>query len=217
MKKLLLALILLFACISLISCGALEALAYSVSGAIIDPVGDFSRGSDDGTFVWGGNNYILIDEFNGCFGSFDFDIIEGDVYLGQTSNFPFFPNSSYYANASESADYIMGTNSSEYATCVYLREDLYQEPFRYVMRDAEYEFDFSSAFIKTDEVGYAKHLEGREYRGSRIYFHVKDHPRLAAEIVLCQINEKWYYVKYDEAFALSEEFLSVLEKNNLLN
>ena len=28
--------------------------------------------------------------------------------------------------------------------------------------------------------------------------------------------EKWYYIKYDEAFALTEEFLNVLMENDLL-
>ena len=43
----------------LTSCSAVEALKYSISGDIIDPVDDFSRGSDKDTFVFGGNDYIF--------------------------------------------------------------------------------------------------------------------------------------------------------------
>ena len=215
MKKFVLIATMLFICINLISCSAFSALSYSISGDIIDPVGDFSRGSDKGTLVWGGNNYILIDEFNG---DFEFDIIEEDVFLGQTSNFPFFPNSSYYANALENADYIAGGSASHgLATFVYLREDLYQSPLCYVLQGTEYEFDFSSAFIKTEEVSYKTHIEGKEYYGTRLNFFVKDHPRITVSLRICKINDKWYYIEYDEAFVLSEAFLTALTVNNLLN
>ena len=214
MRKFILLAAMLALCIMLTSCSAVEALKYSISGDIIDPVGDFSRGSDKGVFVYDGNNYILIDEVSG---NFDFDIVEEDILLGQTSNFPFFPNFGYYANAAENAEYIAsGSRSNEIMTCVYLREDLYQEPLCYVLQDIDYEFDFSSTFIKTEDVSYKKHIEGKEYHGTNLYFYVKDFPRLTAELRICKINEKWYHIEYDEAFALSEAFLNVLVENNLL-
>ena len=214
MKRFVLIVTLFLVCINLFSCSAFNALSYSISGDIIDPVGDFSRGNDKGKFVFGGNNYILIEEFNG---DFNFNITEEDLLLGQTSNFPFFPNFGYYANAAENAEYIAsGSGSNEIMTCVYLREDLYKEPLCYVLQDIDYEFDFSSAFVKTEEVSYKKHIEGKEFYGGRINFYVKDFRRLTISLVICKINEKWYHIEYDEAFALTEEFLNVLMENDLL-
>lgn len=211
MRKFVLIATILLICINLISCSAFTALSYTISGDIIDPVDGFSFGDDKGTLVLDGNNYISIEEFNG---DFNFNITEEDVLLGQTSNFPFFPNFFYYANAAENAEYIASGNVI--MTCVYLREDLYQEPLCYVLQDIDYEFDFSSAFIKTEDVSYKKHLEGKEYHGTILYFYVKDYPRLIVELRICKINEKWYYVESDVAYELSQSFLSVLEENDLL-
>lgn len=214
MKKIVLAAILSLVCKILVSCSVFNALSYSISGDIIDPVGDFSRGSDKGVFVYDGNNYILIDEVSG---NFDFDIVEEDILLGQTSNWPFFPNFCYYANAIEKPEYIAsGSASTNRMACVYLREDLYRSPLCYVLQGTNYEFDFSSAFVATEEVSYETHLEGKEYRGTRLNFYVKDYPRLTVSLRICKINKKWYYIEHDKAFALSEAFLNVLVENNLL-
>ena len=88
MKKFIAIVTILFLCVNLISCGdALILLSYSISGNIMEPLGDFSRGSKEGTLVFGGKNYILIDELNG---EFLFRITEEDILLGSTSNYPLF-------------------------------------------------------------------------------------------------------------------------------
>ena len=76
MKRFILIVTLFLVCINLFSCSAFNDLSYSISGDIIDPVEDFSRGKDKGVFVYDGNNYILIDEVSG---NFDFDIVEEDI------------------------------------------------------------------------------------------------------------------------------------------
>lgn len=214
MKKLVLMVILLLVCTNLASCNFFDALSYSISGDIINPVGDFSRGDDKGTFVYGEKNYILIDEVAG---NFEFDIVEEDIFLGRTSNWPFFPDFGYYANAEENADYIAsGSMSNGKMTCVYLREDLCGSSLCYVLQGANYEFDFSSAFVTTEEVSYETHIEGKNFYGTRLNFYVKDYPRLTVSLGICKINEKWYYVEQDEAFSLSEDFLNALIENDLL-
>lgn len=214
MKKIVLIVTLFLICIGLLASGAVSALVYSISGAIIDPVEDFSRGNDKGTLIFGGDHYILIEDF---YGEFDFNVTEEDLLLGEVSNFPFFPNFGYYANAAENAEYIAsGSRSNGIMTGVYLREDLYQSPLRYVLQDTDHEFDFSSAFIKTEDVSYKEHIEGKEYHSTDIHFYVKNYPRLTVELRIFKINEKWYCVEPDEAFALSEAFLKVLEENDLL-
>ena len=213
MKRVILFMTVLVLGLNLISCSALRALSYSISGDIIDPMGDFSYGSEDGRLFFGGCNYILLDELAG---EFEIDITDDDLLLGQISNFPFFPNFGYYANAAENADYILsGAISGNTATVVYLREDLYQSPLRYMLRDAEYEFEFTSAFIATEDVSYETHIEGAETRGTVIYFCLRDVPRLTVALRITHINEKWYYVKQECAFELSEEFLSVLVENDI--
>ena len=213
MRKFILLAAMLALCIMLTSCSAVEALKYSISGDIIDPVDDFSRGGDKDTFVFGGNDYILIGEMSG---DFEVDITDEDVLLGQTSNFPFFPNTCYYANKAEKPEYITAGGFDGPGDVVYLREDLYQTSLRYVLQDTDYEFDFSSAFVKTEEVSYKKHIEGKEFYGGRINFYVKDFRRLTISLVICKINEKWYHIEHDEAFALTEEFLNVLMENDFL-
>ena len=47
-------------------------------------------------------------------------------------------------------------------------------------------------------------------------FYVKDYPRLMVELVVRELNNKWYYIKHDEAFELSEDFLNVLIENDML-
>ena len=56
MKKCVLIIALFLICANLFSCSVVNALSYSISGDIIDPVEDFSFGEDKGTFVFGGNN-----------------------------------------------------------------------------------------------------------------------------------------------------------------
>ena len=216
MKKFIAIVTILFLCVNLISCGdAYKLLLYSVTGDIMEPLGDFSRGSKEGTLVFGGKNYILIDELNG---DFLFNITEDDVFLGSTSNYPLFPSFGYYANTLENADYIAGGSlSNSCATFVYLREDLYSDSLRYVLQNVGYEFDFSSAFIETNEVSYKRHIEGKETYGVWINFYMKEHPRLKAKIRICIINGKWYYIDTRAAFALSEDFLNILEENNLIH
>ena len=214
MKRACLILAVLFACLSLASCGAFEALSYSLSGDIIDPAPGFARGDEAGTLAFGGNTYVLIKELNG---KFYFDKTEEYLFLGQTSNFPFFPNSAYYANAKENADYIAGGSSSnQIMTFVYLRKDLYQAPVRYLLEGTEYDFAFSSAFLKTEEVSYEGDVEGKDHPGTYLSFSLQDYPSVTAEIHLCKIKGRWYYIKPDEAFALSQDFLNALTENGLL-
>ena len=202
--------------ISFIILSSCRWLFYSISGKILDPVGDFSdvSGRDKETYIFGGNNYIVIDELCG-----DFEIFkeETDIILGERSNFPFFPNTRYYADTMENPEYITSGNSSVIISCVYLREDLYSTSLRYVLKDVDYEFDFSTAFIKTDEVSYETHVQGKENHSETIRFYLKDFPKLTAEIRIYEINEKWYYEGIDEVFELSEDFVNVLAENNLLS
>lgn len=211
MKKATLFSTIIIICILLASCTHLK---HAITGEIIDPVGDFSQGSDNKTLVYCGNNYVLVEEIDG---DFYINTSEEDVILGQTSNFPFFPNFNYYANAVENPEYLLsGSATNSTAACVYLREDLYQSPLCYVLQGTDYEFDFSSAFIATDEVSYKKHVEGKSTYGADIYFYVKDYPRLTVDMRIYKLNGEWYYVKSYKALKLSDPFLEVLRENDLI-
>ena len=214
MKKALTIIFLILFCFSLTSCSAIEALKYSISGDIIDPVDGFSRG-EEGTLVFKNNKYVLVKEISGdC----EIDITKDDILLGQSSNFPFFPNSYYYVNTDETPSFIVGApNSVMYGTFVYLREDLYNSGIVYEINDS-FEFEFTSAFIKTDTVDYDKHIVSEKYTKSAIIdFYVKDIPTITARKRIYLIDNTWYCVEVDVAYQLSDEFVGQLIEEKIIN
>ena len=40
---------------------------------------------------------------------------------------------------------------------------------------------------------------------------------MTVNLLICKIDEKWYHIEYDEAFALTEEFLNVLMENDFIS
>lgn len=213
MKKLLTIVILISFCFSLTSCSLIEAIKYTVSGDIIDPAEGFSRGEEDGVLVYQDNKYILVQDINGdC----EIDITEEDILLGQTSNFPFFPNSFYHVNPDENPSFIMG-GTSYLGTFVYLREDLYNASVVYQINDS-LEFEFSSAFIETDKVNYDRHIAREKYTKSAIVdFYVKDIPRIFVRKKIFLIDGIWYQVEVDIAYQLSDEFVSRLIEEGIID
>ncbi len=216
MKKILTILLLALFCFSLTSCGAIEALSYTVSGEMIEPAEGFSRGKEDGTLIYKNNRYILIQELNGdC----EIAITKEDILLGQSSNFPFFPNSSYYTSTDEAPSFIMGAPGSVMeGTFVYLREDLYSDPIAYVLTDSFYEFEFASAFIKTDKVDYDRHIAREKYTKTvTVDFCVKAIPAISARKRIYLIDNAWYCVEVDVAYQLSDEFVSKLIDEDIIS
>lgn len=198
-----------FLCFSLTSCTALE---HSISGEIIDPVDGFSRSEKKGTLVYKDSNYICVQEINGdC----EIEIIKEDILLGYTSNFPFFSDSYYYANASEDPEFIMsGVTSSMIGGVVFLREDLYSNGVIYALENDPFEFEFASAFIKTSKVDYDIHIKEKKYTEvATVNFHMKDIPRIKASKNIYLIENTWYCVETDTAYQLSEEFVCILREN----
>ena len=216
MKKILTIVIFILFCFSLTSCSAIEALKYSISGNIIDPADGFSRGEEEGTLIYQNNKYILVQELNGdC----EIDITKEDILLGETSNFPFFPNSYYYAKTDENPSFIMGgTTSVRQGTSVYLREDLYSDTIVYVLNDSSFEFEFTSAFNKTDQVDYDHHIEREKYtKIAMVDFYVKDIPIITARKKIHLIDNVWYCVEIDAAYKLSDEFVCQLIEEGIIN
>ena len=214
MKKIFAIVLLVLFCFSLVSCSAIEALKYSVSGDIIDPADGFSRG-EEGTLIYNNNKYILVQELNGdC----EIDITQDDILLGQTSNFPFFPNSYYYVNPNENPKFIMGgTTAGMTGTFVYLREDLYNVGVVYEINDS-FEFEFTSAFMITDTVDYDHHITREKYtRQAKVDFYVKDIPTILACKRIYLIDNTWYCVEVDVAYQLSDEFVYQLTEEGIIN
>ena len=215
MKKILTIVILILFCFSLTSCSAIEALKYSISGNIIDPADCFSRSEEEGTLIYQNNKYILVQELNGdC----EIDITKEDILLGQSSNFPFFPNSYYYVNTYENPSFIMGgTSSAMIGSFVYLREDLYNAGIVYKINDS-FEFEFTSAFIKTDKVDYDHHIAREKYTKFEIVdFYVKDIPIITACKSIYLIDNTWYCVEVDVAYQLSDEFVCKLTESGIID
>ena len=215
MKKILVIVILTLFCFSLTSCSAIEALKYSISGNIIDPADGFSCGEEKGTFIYQNNKYILVQELNGdC----EIDITKEDILLGQSSNFPFFPNSCYYINTDENPSFIMGgTSSTMIGSFIYLREDLYNAGIVYEINDS-FEFEFTSVFIKTDKVDYDHHIAREKYTKFAIVdFYVKDIPIITARKGIYLIDNVWYCVEVDVAYQLSDDFVCKLTESGIIN
>jgi hypothetical protein len=215
MKKILVIVILTLFCFSLVSCSVIEALKDSISGDIIDPADNFSRGAEKGTLIYKNNNYILVQELGGyC----EIDITQDDILLGQTSNFPFFPNSYYYVNPGENPSFIMGgTSAGVIGSFVYLREDLYNAGVVYEINDS-FEFEFTSAFMITDKVDYDHHITREKYtRQAKVDFYVKDIPTILACKRIYLIDNTWYCVEVDVAYQLSDEFVYQLTEEGIIN
>ena len=215
MKKILAIVFLILFCFSLASCSAIEALKYSISGDIIDPAAGFSCGEEEGTFIYKNNKYILVQELNGyC----EIDITQNDILLGQTSNFPFFPNSYYYVNSDENPSFIMGgTSAGMTGSFVYLREDLYNAGIVYEINNS-FKFEFKSAFITTDKVDYDHHITREKYTKQAIVdFYAKDIPIITARKRIYLIDNAWYCVEVDVAYQLSDEFVYQLTEEGIIN
>ena len=215
MKKILVMVILTLFCFSLVSCSAIETIKYSISGDIIDPADNFSRGAEKGTLIYKNNNYIWVQELGGyC----EIDITQDDILLGQTSNFPFFPDSYYYVNPDENPSFIMsGTSAAMIGTSVYLREDLYNAGVVYEINDS-FEFEFTSAFMITDKVDYDHHITREKYtRQANVDFYVKDIPTILACKRIYLIDNTWYCVEFDVAYQLSDEFVYQLTEEGIIN
>ena len=214
MKKILTIVIFILFCFSLTSCSAIQALKYAISGNIIDPADGFSRG-EEGTLIYQNNKYILVQEL---YGDCEIDITKDDILLGQSSNFPFFPNSYYYINTDENPSFIMGgTSSAMIGSFVYLREDLYNAGIVYEINDS-FEFEFTSAFIKTDKADYDYHIAREKYTKSAIVdFYVKDIPIITARKRIYLIDNVWYCVEVDVAYQLSDEFVCKLTEAGIIN
>ena len=209
MKKVLTIIFLILFCFSFVSCSAIDALKYSISRDIIDPADGFSRGEEEGTLVYKDSKYILVQELNGdC----EIDITDDDILIGQTSNFPFFPNSYYYVKQDEDPSFITGgTSSARKGTFIYLKEDLYSDTIVYILNDSSFEFEFTSAFVKTDKVDYDHHIAREKYTKFAIVdFYMKDIPMITARKRIYLIDNKWYCVEVDVAYQLSDEFVSRL-------
>ena len=203
-------------CFLLTSCATIEAIKYSISGDIIDPVDGFSSGEEKGTLIYKENKYICVQEIGGDCG---IDITEEDILLGYSSNFPFFQDSYYYVNAEENPTFIMGGTSSDMlGTFVYLREDLYSDGIVYVLNDSSFEFEFSTAFIKTDKVDYDVHVAKNKYtKVEAVDFYIKGIPIITVNKRIYLIDNTWYCVKADAAYQLSDELVSKLIEKGIIN
>lgn len=216
MKKIITVFLLILMCFSLTSCAvvdAFDALKYSISGEIIDPVDGFSIGEEKGVLIYKENKYILVEEINGdC----ECDIADEDILLGQSSNFPFFPNYSYYASGDELPLFIMG-GPRYTATFVYLREDIYNNDLVYVLQNTNYEFEMSSAFIKTDKVDYDNHIMKDKFtKAVLLEFVMKDISRIKVVRRIYLIDNIWYCVEQDASYELSDEFVHKLIKSGVI-
>ena len=213
MKKRLSIVLLIARCFLLTSCGVVKALKYTISGDIMDPVDGFSLGEGEGTLVYKDNKYILVHEISGAC---DIDITQEDILLGRRSNFPFFPDFYYHTSTDENPSFIM-YGSLDIGRGVYLREDLYHNGVIYVLNDSSFEFDFTSAFVKTDRVNNDDLTGGACTKYATVDFYMKEIPIIRASKRIQLIDGVWYCVDIDVAYQLSEEFVCRLMEDGKID
>ena len=110
-----------------------------------------------------------------------------------------------------------GTTSTDTATFVYLKEDIHNNDLVYVLQNTTYEFEISSAFIKTDKVDYDNHIMKDKFtKVVRVEFVMKDIPRIRAVRRIYLIDNVWYCVEQDVSYELSDEFVSELIKSGVI-
>lgn len=202
--------------LSISSCEVIEELRYSISGDIIDPVDGFSRDKKNNALIYKENKYFLVQEINGdC----KIDITEDDILLGRTSNFPFFPDHVYHISSEENPSFIVGSSASFIeGTYVFLREDIYSKSIVYALNGSSYEFEFTSAFVKTNKVDYGLHIESFRYtEKAKVDFYMKETPIIRASKQIYLIEDTWYCVESDVAYQLSDEFVLKLREEGTIN
>ena len=217
MKRLLIITTLILLCLSLTSCelvDAFHAAKYAITGDIIEPADDFSTSDEKGTLIYKGNKYIYVDEIGGdC----RINIPDDYIFLGYTSNFPFFPYSHYYGGKDENTEFICGFIGGAMGTFVYLREDLYNNSITYVLNNSSFEFEFASAFIKTDKVNYDDHVIGKKYtRRETFNFYMKEIPVIEVCTEIYLIENTWYHFD-DTAYQLSDELVSKIMETGAID
>ena len=211
MKKLLAIILLILLCLSLTSCQVIKLLKHSITGELIDPVDGFSYGEEKGTFIYKGIKYVDVREINGdCRIATPWDY----VLLGMRSNWPLFPATQYLVPPTDDPSFI--TNG--YGTAVYLREDLYHSEIVYVLNDTSFEFKFEEAFVKTDKIDYDHHeASERCTKSAVVNFYMKDIPEIKVMKKIYLIDNVWYCVEYDVAYQLSDEFVTKLIEEKIIN
>ena len=211
MKRLLAILVLILLCFSLTSCQVIKLLKHSITGELIDPVDGFSYGEEKGTFIYKGIKYVDVREINGdCRIATPWDY----VLLGMRSNWPLFPATQYLVPPTDDPSFI--TNG--YGTAVYLREDLYHSEIVYVLNDTSFEFKFEEAFVKTDKIDYDHHeASERCTKSAVVNFYMKDIPEIKVMKKIYLIDNVWYCVEYDVAYQLSDEFVTKLIEEKIIN
>lgn len=217
MKRILITILLILLCFSLTSCeliDAINAAKYAITGNIIEPVDGFSKGNEKDTLIYKDNKYIYVEEIGGdC----RIKISDDYIFLGYTSNFPFFPSSQYYASKDENPEFICGFIDGAMGTFVYLREDLYSNSIAYVLNDSSFEFEFASTFIKTDKVDYDDHIVGKKYaKRETVNFYIKEISMIEVCMEIYLIENMWYHFD-DTAYQLSDEFVSKIMETGALD
>lgn len=195
------------------------ALLIAAATAIIDHIASDLHGelkweeSPDGNesyLMYRGNRYYSASEL------LDLTSLETDAQIGWQCVFPF-PNFYFYTDGTETPLYIYTVNSVTPRSStkgIYVRSYCDFKKQTYIVEGTDIEIVFEQAFTKTrnDTVFHNKHSD------VHILLTLKEEPRLEISLYLDQAEDgTWFFVKNGECYVASEEFVSVLRKNNIMD
>lgn len=185
------------------------------SCAVIDRFkGDMSKidYDDQGRLLYGENVYDPADDrFQVCT-SADGDVIE----LGRHSQFPFFPDMHFYAFEDEAPLFIFCDNkqSTLYNKGLYVRSDYDLQDALFTVDGTDLSLPLSSAM--TPSLIDASKVDSEGSATLRMY--LKDDPRVQIELSgPFKQGDEWYLIRMGKAWLLTEEFISLLHENGIID
>lgn len=187
----------------------------AVATAIIDHANSIMHGElewaespdgDEGYLIYHGNSYYPSNRWLRS------NLQETDVQIGWQYGFPF-PNFYYYTDGTEAPLYIYSDNGG-ISREIFVRSDYDFKKQTYFVERTDIEFVFEEAFIQTEN-NTGSH---NKISDVSVLLFLKDEPRLDICIFLCQADDgTWFFIKSGERYVLSDDFVSALKQNNIID
>ncbi len=195
LKRIISALLLFSICISLSSCALIEWMQGDMHGEL--------EQVQTGILEYRGKKYYSAG------GVLDRWKIEDDVEIAWSYNFPFTWKFSYFAPTAEDPKYIF--TGVHYSDGVFLREDFDYKNQIFVLEGTDTEISLRSVF---ERVSYTL---PEDYIGNYAFkLYMKEDPRL---FITCQCSwyeGKWYCIRDDEFYLISDSFVEILKNKGVI-
>ena len=173
--------------------------------------GDMSKidFDEDHNLLYSGNTYYRTDD------RFTVWTDEDVVEIGWHSQFPFFPDMHYYVFNDENPLFIFCANgkSSVYFS-LFFRSDYDLYGALYTVNNTDIEIVLNSAILPSDVNASAIKYEYSQ----QFHMRLKDDSRIRVEFSgPYKHGDNWYFLRSDNAWLLSDHFVTMLINNGIIN